>query len=713
LALLIYSEAGICGEDVLKPLRINKPPTIDGRIQDPVWKKAPFATGFKTYVPDFEIDMAEKTVVYMAYTTENLYFAFRCFDSQPEKIKSSISSRDNIRSDDWICVNVDSFKDQQALYAFYVNPLGIQQDSYYYSSGKEDYSVDFVWYSAGQIDKEGYTVEVQIPFKSLRFANKEKVEMGILFERSISRKSERGTFPAMSPKRGHFYLTQMMPMELENIKHYTLLELLPAFTQSKKFFLDEGKLEPESSARDLSLTAKYGITSNLILDATYNPDFSQIEADAGQMDTNLRYDLFFPEKRPFFLEGSENFDIAATSDLNPFKTAVHTRKIIDPRVGLKLTGKIGKKDTIASIFALDESPPQGQGVPLLNKYAAFTIFRYKRSLPGDSFLGLIYTGREIQQRFNRVLGFDSQIRLNESSVLSFHAFASMTRESDLSPKTEGHALSFDYIYDTRNSTINIELQDISKNFEIDSGYITRTGLRHFRLSLSPKFYPPVSFIRRIDITISNSLLQDFESDLFEGNNKLTLSFLSWRNSRISVEYQYSSEIFLAQRFSTSGWQLSASSQFTKQLYFRLSLKHGKSIRYLENPYQGYGKVVAGTLTFQPSDKLNLNFNLTYSDFFRESKSEKIFDYTIIRNKITYQMNKYLFFRAIAEYNSFRKELLADFLASFTYIPGTVIQFGYGSLYGRLKWENGEYKEASQFLETKRGIFFKASYLWRL
>lgn len=176
----------------LIPYKTDTPPVIDGILNDPVWQKAPHETGFKTYYPDYGIEMVENTVVYYAYDMENLYFAYRCFDSQPDKIKASVTNRDNIYSDDWICVNLDSFNDQQSLYVFYCNPMGIQGDSRF-EGGQEDYSVDVVWYSEGRIDDMGYSIELKIPLKSIRFSHKEVVEMGVIFERKISRLSEAGT----------------------------------------------------------------------------------------------------------------------------------------------------------------------------------------------------------------------------------------------------------------------------------------------------------------------------------------------------------------------------------------------------------------------------------------------------------------------------------------------------------------------------------------
>ena len=695
----------------LKPLKTEELLTIDGKLDEPVWQKAPYVTGFKTFTPDFGIDMVEKTEVYMAYDSENLYFGFKCFDSRPDKIKTSISRRDNIRPDDWVCINLDSFNDQQALYALYINPMGIQQDSRF-ASGQEDFSVDLVWYSAGQILPQGYTIEVQIPLKSIRFAHKEIVEMGVIFERKISRRSEQGTFPPLDPERGYFFLTQMAPMEYHGLKRYTLVELLPAYTHSQDYSQKQGKLATEDPARDISLTAKYGLTPKLILDATFNPDFSQVEADAGQVDVNLRYDLFYPEKRPFFLEGRENFNIAGILHADPLHSLVHTRKIVDPKAGFKLSGKIGKKDTIASIFALDELPFAGPPGINIDRYASFTIFRYKRALAQDSYLGAIYTGRDHNNRFNRVLGSDGQIRLNQSSMLGFHAFASFTKGEDLTSRVDGHALSLDYMYDTRKLGFLGGVQDLSEHFWTETGYMTRTGIVRIWASIAPKIYPKASPVRRIDPSLNVSLLKDHPSDLYETQNTAALSFLLWRNTRINFGYTYATEIFLAQQFQTSGWHLRSSSQITKQLYFNVFLKGGKAIRYATDPYQAKGKRASILVIYQPSHKINLQLDATYSDLFRNSDSEKIYDYTILRTKSTFQVNKYLFFRGIIEYNSFYKNLLSDLLVSFTYIPGTVLQLGYGSLYEKLKWENGRYQRHDQFLETKRGLFFKASYLWR-
>jgi len=721
--LLASAAPGASPQTTFRPVRTGTPPVLDGILDDPVWRSAPPLDGFKTFIPDFGREPGQRTVAYMAYDAENLYFAFKCHDREPDKIKAAVASRDTIRSDDFICINLDSFNDQQSLYAFYVNPFGIQTDSRF-SSGKEDFSVDFVWWSAGRIDADGYSVELRVPFKSIRYAGRSRVEMSIFFERRISRLTEHSSYPPLDPRRGYFFLTQMMPFELRDIRQYTLLELLPAFTHGQRYSRDAAtgrmaKDEPyprtfgEVASEDLSLTGKYGVTSQLTLDAAWNPDFSQVEADAGQVDVNLRYDLFFPEKRPFFLEGSEMFNLAGTYPDDPLPAVVHTRTIIDPRVGLKLSGKLGRRDTVAAILALDEAPPLFPEFAGGDKYADAAVLRYKRSFSDDSYIGGFYTDREYGGGFNRVAGADGQFRLTPSSVVGLYGFGSWTAADPDVPAASGSALGLDYLYDTRNLGLNLGFQDISRDFQAGLGYLTRNGLVRLRAAVLPRLYPESPVFRKLSPQLFGSLVKDLWSGLYETNDSLGLQVLFPGNALLTVSGAYANEIFLGKRFNTSGWAVQASSQVSKKLSLRGQFRRGNRIRYVEDPYQGYGSQAAAAVVYQPSDQLSLTVNLTYADFYRRQTGERDFDYTILRGRLTYQLNRFLFFRGITEYNAFKRQLVTDFLASFTYIPGTVVQFGYGSLYEKLEIVAGEFREADRFLEMRRGLFFKASYLWRL
>ena len=691
------------GAEMLKPMRVQNAPRIDGVLDDPAWKEGRELSGFRTFIPDFRKDLSEQTSVVMVYDAENLYFAFRCHDRSPDKIKASMASRDTIFSDDFVCINLDSFNDRQALYAFYVNPLGIQGDSRF-ASNQEDFSVDFVWESAGRLTGDGYVVEMRIPFKSIRYAGSERVEMSIFFERFISRTTEHGSIPELDPARGYAFLSQMQPLELLDIKRYTLLEILPSFVFAQQHERSgDGVFEKSASRGEFGLTGKLGLTSQLILDATWNPDFSQVESDVGQVDANLRYALFYDEKRPFFLEGSEIFNLAGNS---PFQSAVHTRQIVDPLLGIKLSGKLGRKDTLASIFALDEAADQS------GSDAGFYLLRYKRALRDDGYLGLFYTGREQGSDFNRLSGIDGQIRLSKAGMLSFHGFASFTDNDALRDST-GSAMNVNYDYATRNLGFGTGIYSISQGFISESGYLTRTGVTAFSGHVTPIFYPESTWLRKISPQFIAALTRDHESGMMEVSGGVNMAFLLKGNTVLRLDLLYGTEIFMGRRFDVSTYRLVFQSWLNKKFFLYIGARRGNQIRYVLNPFQGYGNSLAVQLRYLPSEKIEWESRLSYADMFASDDRAKVYDYMILRNKLTFQLNRYLFLRAVVEYNSFRKEMVTDFLASFTYIPGTVMQLGIGSLYDKVYWDEGVYRPDDHFLEMRRGLFFKASYLWRL
>jgi len=700
--------------DPLRPARATRSPVINGVLDDAIWQECPSVTNFRTFAPDFGHDGSEKTVGYMAYDSENLYFAFRCFDREPDKIKSVVSSRDNVGSDDWVCINLDSFNDKQSLYAFYVNPDGIQMDSRY-AAGREDFSVDIVWYSAGQLTQDGYTVEIQIPLRSIRYSETNPVQMSIFFERYIARLAEHSSYPELDPAQGMNFFPQMTPLHYPDVKHFSLFEILPAVTYSQKYKLDAGQLVSDERKGDVSLTAKYGITSDLILDGTYNPDFSQVEADAGQVDVNLRYALFYPEKRPFFLEGSEIYNVAATqmSAIDPVVSVVHTRMMVNPFLGAKLSGKIDAKNTIASLYVMDENPADERA--LTGNYAHFPILRYKRSLEEDSYLGAIYAGREVKDHFNRVLGVDGMLRLTPAGMFQFNALYSGTKPDASTKQTSGYTLGLNYGYGTRDLDYSLSVNNISEDFSAESGYITRTGILGFAGLVRPKIYPQGSMFQRISLELVSAQTKDKFARMWETYNYGAVKVVFLGSMGATILYTYATEVFADQRFKTDGFQGSVSGLMTKQLRASLTYRTGNAIYYSATPYQGKSSRASATIIYQPTANLEANLSFVYSDFYRASNSEKIYEYPISRAKITYQMNRYLFVRGIAEYNKYRRRVLTDFLASFTYIPGTVAHAGYGSVYERMEWDDARrsYINSEQFLESQRGFFFKVSYLWRL
>jgi hypothetical protein len=694
----------------MRPYRTDRAPLIDGRLDEPMWEKALQVTNFVTFIPDFGRLQAERTVAYMAYDHDNLYFAFKCYDDHPELIKAAVSRRDDVASDDFVCINLDTFGDQQSLYAFYVNPYGIQGDSRF-ANNKEDFSIDLQWESAGHIEADGYTVEVRIPLKSIRYTSGDVVRMAVLMERCISRRQEHGGYPALDPKMGYTFLPQLAPLEYEGLAHASVLEVLPAFTYARRSARINGDMVREPDERKWSLTTKIGLTSSLVLDATLNPDFSQVEADAGQVDANLRYNLYFPEKRPFFLEGIEEFNVGATQN-SPLLTLLYTRSIVDPKSGVKLTGKLASKDTVALLHAEDKAGPSPDpDLPPL-KDPSVSALRYKHALWGDGYLGLFATERDQGPRRNRVGGSDGQFRVSPSGSLSFHAFASSTHFDQTAPSDHGQALGLEYRHDTSTLGLNAGAHTVSRDFQADAGYLTRTGFASGLISVSPKFYPGAGWIRRVDPLLGFSALRDFPSGLTEQDHAIGVTTIFSGNGSASATYDDASEIFLGQRFRTSGLTLTAQSQLNRWLAFSAKHRSGQAIWYTATPAQGRGSQSTFQTVLQPLDTLNVTLSWTHANLYREDTGEELFDYPIARIRITYQPNEHFFLRAITERNAYKRQILTDYLASYTYVPGTVVYLGYGSLYKKVAWESGMYRDADHYLEMQRGLFFKASYLYR-
>lgn len=692
--------------------KAETPPKIDGVLDDDIWQKSPQVTGYKTFVPDFAKEMPYKTIAYMAHDEDNLYFAFKCFDD-PNEIKTSIAARDKIGADDWICINLDSFNSGQSLYGIYVNPNGIQMDTRY-AAGKEDVGLDLIFYSAAKIVDDGYVVEVKIPFKSIRYkSNEGNVEMGVIFERKISRFSTQGTFPPLDPDKGFAFLTQMMPLQYDGVRKSRLVEILPAITYGVNKSHENGDYVTESDFEP-SLTTKIGITSELVLDATINPDFSQVESDAQQVEVNQRFPVNYPERRPFFLEGNENFNFAGTGGFQPVQMAVNSRSIVTPKFATKLTGKIGDKNIISTIYAVDRDDRINPAIPGLGDNTAdVAVMRYMRSLTQDSYVGLLGTSRMQNGGSNNVYGFDGQYRFKEAYQVSGHYLYSENKAVlDGSHLNNAGSMYLGISKNTRSFNGSFSVLDIGQDFSSGVGYITRTGISRATLSLNPKIFPKGDgLIKRIDPVLYTSLTKDKPSGLNEHVLYVQLAATLPRNTRLAVSADRSSEIYQGQEFNDGSISLNASSQITKRIFFRVNYDWDNGT-YYPTAEQGYGKRMGATLNIQASDKFSMDFTHRFASLYSEETDVKYYDIHIARGRLIYQMNKYLFFRGIAQYNSLSKVLSPNFLVSFTYIPGTVVHLGWGSVYEKVRWNGTDYEPSDNYLNTAQGFFFKASYLWR-
>ncbi|HEY0378808.1 MAG TPA: DUF5916 domain-containing protein [Pyrinomonadaceae bacterium] len=493
--------------------KFEKAPVIDGKLDDEVWKTAAVFKDFLQFRPGDNVAPSQPTEVMMGYDAKFLYIAFRAHD-EPGKVRATVPKRDQVFDDDTVGMYLDTFNDRRRAYVLVFNPLGVQADGIFTEGSGEDYSVDIVMESKGEITEAGYTVEVAIPFKSLRYEAGKDKQWGIHFLRQIKRQNNetdswmpiRRDVSSTLSQAGHI-------TGLEGVSTERTLELIPSLTISETGrnvghfpgalpdgALEAGRMVNEPVKLDPGLTMKYGITPTVTLDLALNPDFAQVEADQTVVTANQRFPIFFAEKRPFFLEGIDIFK-------TPLQV-VHTRAIVDPDVAVKLSGKRGK--TSFGLMAASDNGPgnlsaddRGRisschearllGVPgdpdncanerFLDKNAYIGVLRLKRDVGQENSLGMIATSYNFIEKHNQLLGVDGRFRFNKQSVGGFEFYGTTSRNFFFEPDQgesiyrTGNAFAYHLRFDDdgRNFGWNYDGQGFTRDYRADVGFTRRTN----------------------------------------------------------------------------------------------------------------------------------------------------------------------------------------------------------------------------------------------
>ena len=460
---------------------------IDGEIDEAVWADAPVLTGFTQFDPVEGVPATQRTEARVLLADDAIYFAVTAWDDVQDGIRATLGDRDSFGfSDDFVRFVLDTFDDSRRGYVIMVNPLGVQQDGLWVVGGGQrrrwgppiDWNPDFVWDSGGRIFDGGYSVEVRVPLKSIRFPSVPVQDWGLQIERRIARNGYRESWAPVTADVANQMEQFGTLTGLRDLSPGLFLEINPVQTFSRQgaYDSDAGTFRREGIDGDFGLNVTYGITSNLTLDGTYNPDFSQVEADAGQIAVNERFALFLREKRPFFLEGTEIFQLP--------RQLVYTRSIVNPVVGAKLQGKIGSFNA-GYLGALDEVGNSDDTDGKEN--AVVNLLRLRRDLGSTSNIGMVYTDRASgQDRFNRVLGVDGRFQLKKRYTVTLLAAGSRTSQGDPGA-VSGGLFAAQVERSGRNFRFELGGSDISNDFVAGSGFIRRTGVAQVGADASYNF----------------------------------------------------------------------------------------------------------------------------------------------------------------------------------------------------------------------------------
>lgn len=428
--------------------RFDKPPVIDGKLDDEAWKHAAVFKDFYQVSPGDNIAPSRPTEAFIGYDSKFLYLAFHCYD-EPDKVRGTVAKRDEIFGEDNVRIFLDTFNDQRKAYVLGWNPLGIQQDGIMTEGNGTDFSVDIVMESKGQITSDGWVVEVAIPFKSLRYeAGKGKL-WGIEVWRNIDRfNDEIDSWTPISRDISSQLSQEGHLTGLEGISTERTLEIIPSITLSETgkrvnalsvaqlaanpTLLDPGRILNQPIKAEVGVTAKFSLTPTVTLDLAINPDFAQVEADQTVVLANQRFPIFFEEKRPFFLEGIDIFQTRLQ--------AVHTRAIVDPDIAVKLTGKRGR-NTFGVILASDNAPGNFSGdertdpvnLRFLDKNAYIAVVRLQHDVGKESSIGFLGTSYNFIEKHNQLAGIDGRFKLDKQTTLTFQVLGTTSRRCFTDP----------------------------------------------------------------------------------------------------------------------------------------------------------------------------------------------------------------------------------------------------------------------------------------
>ena len=702
--------------------RATQPPKIDGVLDDEVWTRAPLpATDWVSYQPVRGDRMADiyRTEARVAYDDRNIYFAFHCFDNEPSKIRTNVARRDSSFNDDWIAMSLDSAGTGQAAYHLFSNPSGSQMDAINTSASGEQFDADVVWFSVARTTADGYVVEVQIPLQSLRFTGGDSVRMGLVFLRKVSRIGVSYAWPEMLP--GQWVFDRPAHLVFSNLKPRRLVELLPSVTYGVRQDRDASTSIWKDADHDAHVGAsgKFGITSGVTLDATVNPDFSQVESDAFQIQVNQRFPVFFSEKRPFFMEGMGLFNIARGNNM---RTAVHTRRIIDPIFGAKLTGTIGKT-TFGVLNALDDHPGDvgDRGDDYADRNKLFTVARATYALRRSDYFGGIVTQTSHKGRNNFATGVDFIVR--PSSAQSMAGMFLTTSTTGGTSDTSGNATQLTYEYETRRFQTTVQGEHYDHDFQMDTAFYLRTGFTGAWMNGRVNFYPRSGqnfWLQRISPFVFAKAGRDRIQDGDEHFIDAGLSFNFTRQGNFNIEVARGEEAWKGRQFKAANHIfVFFGMQAVRWLNVYGGIGAGPGIYYDDvDPFQGDTVGSFFGVTFQPNQHLTQSIEGNTSRLDRASTGENVYNVAAINSRTTYQFNKHFLARLIAQYDSSEHRALIDLLASYELVPGTVFHAGYGSLFERGPREafpngaNPPVRLDERYQATNRGLFFKASYLRR-
>jgi hypothetical protein len=737
---LLLLAAAARSQETPPPISIRPaagPIEIDGDLGDPGWQGAARIERFWEANPGDNVSPPARTTALLTYDDRYVYLGFICEDPHPDRIRAPYVDRDNIvGTDDNIAVFLDTRGDKRSALEFRINPRGQQADgSYNDANGNEDFSPDYFYDTAGKVTGTGWQAEMRIPFSSLRYEHGKPQHWSILIWRNYPRDFRYGIYNAPIPRSSNCLICHAVPIEgLENLPSGGHLIVAPYATVTERQVPRDGPgsdflYKPARGTGGLDV--KWIPGPNTALDATINPDFSQVESDVGQISINKQFAIFYPEKRPFFLEGVDLLD-------TPIQ-AVYTRTITSPRWGARATGKFD--DTAYTLLVTQDrgggsvvipGPTSSDFAP--QDFSSIAAIGRARMDIGTSFAAFLVTDRENASAdgggHNRVLGPDFQWRPNQQDQITGQILVSDTQSPnrpDVYPTWDGRrvtsrAMTIEWRHNSYHWFYRARYDDYGDGFRADDGFVPQVGHRFEKLVAGYSVYD-LGFFSQLAQGLFCNLSQRSDGALIQRQCGIFINPSGFHN--------IGGEIDIVPKEKDRAFDTVVDSDFA--VLYDVSIDPGRVFSRIElygfvgdhadfaNARPGNGAEVGVNATVKPFDHLALDFNgdRQWLDVDANGRSGRLFTAQIGRLKATYNFSSRSFLRLIGQYyRATRNPELYDFS-----VPSLEKSFTGSALFAyRINWQTVLFlglgdshalNERDALVPSTRELFLKVSYAFQL
>lgn len=707
--------------------RATDPIEIDGFVTESAWRNA-LRLELKYEVnPGENVPPPVQTEMLITYDETRLLVAFICNDPRPSQIRARYRDRDSAWNDDWIGIVLDTFNDERRAYEFLANPFGVQMDMLLDDvNGSEDSSWNAIWDSAGRITETGWEVEVAIPFNQIRFQDTDEPQTwGLDGVRRYPREHlyHIGLFPR--DRGNNSYLSQAVKISgFQGMQRGKDLEISPTLTAQRtevREQIPDGDLEERDRNAEAGINLRWGITPNVTFNGTLNPDFSQVEADAVQLDINTQFALYYPETRPFFLDGADYFS-------TPLMNLLHTRQIADPLGAAKVTGKEGphtfgvltSRDDLTNIII---PGPEGSSSGSFAMENTSAVMRYRYDFGRNSTIGTMFTDRQGGDYFNRVLNVDGRFRFDDANSFTFNVAGSQTKYDENMIKSLGQdsdaisdlAYVFYYNHTKREYRLYGRYEQLGDDFRSDLGFINQTGYRQWEIGGQynwigggDRWFNKIYLSSNYDQTETTSghLLERELEGFFQYNGPREIYILLGGGGR--------NRTFQGKEYDQLFFNIYQEMRLCSEVYYSVFYRKNDSIDYSHNRAANE-TIFESDINLTPGRHLQASISFNWRGF--NVEPGRLFTTNVLESRIVYNLNSRILVRAILQYvdimrdpalyaftvDERSKDFFTQLLFSYKVNAQTLLYLGY----------TDGFVGTDQFALTRaqRTFFAKLSYAW--